>query len=245
MDDAPPIRLDDLITYVIDQRPTGGPLDHLSVAVQTAARLDDVSDHLIGHFVDQARRSGASWTEIGQSMGVTKQAVQKRFVTNAFGDRAENGDRYSRFTPRARTVVVLAEQHARAAQHLQVTPLHVLLGLLDEHEALAARALIAQGVTLDAVRTATLAGLGDTPQAEAVPDHIPFAPSAKLLLERVLREALLLGHNYIGTEHILLAMLSGDDGDACRVLVGLGVDGAAVEQWIVNELTRAHGARRA
>ena len=239
MEQPSPIRLDDLITFVTDQHPSGGALEHLSVAVQTAARLDEMSDHLIGHFVDQARRSGASWTEIGQSMGVTKQAVQKRFVTHAFGEpKAEGGDRYARFTPRARSVVVHAQQHARTAHHNAVTPLHVLLGLLDEHEALAARALIAQGVTLDGVRTATLSRLADTPPAQFEPEHVPFAPSAKLLLERCLREALLLGHNYIGTEHMLLAMLTDSEGDACRVLAELGVDGAAAERWIVNELTR-------
>ena len=76
----PPARLDDLIEYVKSQHPDGDPLQHFSDAVLTSDRLGELADHLIGHFVDQARKAGASWTEIGQSMGVSKQAAQKRFV---------------------------------------------------------------------------------------------------------------------------------------------------------------------
>src|ERR1700735_5555847 len=76
-----PVRLDDLISYVKSQ--DGTPLDHVSAAMRVSEHVGEVADHLIGHFVDQARRAGASWTEIGQSMGVTKQAAQKRFVPKA------------------------------------------------------------------------------------------------------------------------------------------------------------------
>ena len=76
----PPVRLDDLIGHVLDRHPDGNALDHLSDAVQVSSSLGELADHLIGHFVDQARRSGASWTEIGEYMGVSKQAAQKRFV---------------------------------------------------------------------------------------------------------------------------------------------------------------------
>src|ERR1700690_4394874 len=79
--DKTPIRLDDLISVVKSNE--GTPLDHASLAVQVAEHLGELPDHLIGHFVDQARRAGASWTEIGQAMGVTKQAAQKRFVPKA------------------------------------------------------------------------------------------------------------------------------------------------------------------
>ena len=77
----PPVRLDELINYI--KSTAGTPLDQVSAAVQTSEHLGELADHLIGHFVDQARKSGASWTEIGQSMGVTKQAAQKRFVPKA------------------------------------------------------------------------------------------------------------------------------------------------------------------
>src|SRR3954462_13097722 len=99
-----PIRLDDLITAITTVHQA--PLDQLSDAVLAADHLGDVADHLIGHFVDQARRSGASWTEIGRSMGVTQQAAQKRFV--AKGEDA--AQQFSRYTDRARKVVVTSQE---------------------------------------------------------------------------------------------------------------------------------------
>src|SRR3954451_18475470 len=100
----PSVRLDDLITAI--QRAHDQPLDQLTNAVLAADHLGDVADHLIGHFVDQARRSGASWTEIGRSMGVTKQAAQKRFVAKGEAPDLDASQGFSRFTDRARKVVV-------------------------------------------------------------------------------------------------------------------------------------------
>ena len=96
----------------------------------TAQHLDGIADHLIGHFVDQARRSGASWTEIGASMGVTKQAAQKRFVAKEPALDAQQG--FSRFTAAAGNVVVAAQEEARAAGNDQTTAAHLVLGLLAE-----------------------------------------------------------------------------------------------------------------
>src|ERR1700683_3757513 len=96
-----PVSLDNLISYVKTLHPTAGPLENLSAAVGVAADLDEQSDALIGHFVDQARRSGASWSQIGASMGVSKQAAQQRFVTALV---PEGGEMFSRFTQRARNV---------------------------------------------------------------------------------------------------------------------------------------------
>src|SRR5882762_8648979 len=99
-----PVRLDDLIDYVKHQHPGSDPLQDLQHAVTVAAHVDEVADHLIGHFVDQARRAGASWTDIGQHMGVSKQAAQKRFVSRLPEDLTyfdvEAG--FERVTPRAR-----------------------------------------------------------------------------------------------------------------------------------------------
>src|SRR6476659_7022830 len=102
------VRLDDLIATITQGHPEA--LGQLSAAVLTADHLGEVADHLIGHFVDQARRAGASWSEIGRSMGVTKQAAQKRFVPKEAPDSAEG---FSRFTPEARQVVVTAQEVAR------------------------------------------------------------------------------------------------------------------------------------
>src|SRR6476469_4774803 len=99
---AYPVRLDELIDAI--KKVHNNELDQLSDAVLAGEHLGEVADHLIGHFVDQARRSGASWTDIGKSMGVTKQAAQKRFVPKAEND-LDPSQGYSRFTPRARNVV--------------------------------------------------------------------------------------------------------------------------------------------
>jgi hypothetical protein len=229
-----PARLDDLISFVKGRNPNGGPLDHLAGAVLAAERLGELADHLVGHFVDQARKSGASWTEIGQSIGVTKQAAQKRFVPkSASGDPLDAG-MFGRFTGRARVVVVGAQSEARKAEHDYIGTEHVVLGLLHEPESLAVRAIGALGVSPDDVATAVLAALG--PAKENVPEHIPFTPGAKKVLELTIRDALRLGHNYIGTEHILLGLLSDEDALGAQILIGLGITKDAAEAWIVNAL---------
>ena len=236
---ANPVRLDDLIEAITKAYP--GALDQLSGAVLVADHLGDVADHLIGHFVDQARRSGASWTEIGQSMGVSKQAAQKRFVSKGPGEPPDLDPRhgFNRFTPRARNAVVAAQNAAQAAGNDQVGPGHLLLGLLSEPEGLAARAIVAQGVPLAAVRQAATAAL--PPAAGPVPDLVPFDERARKAMELTLREALRLGHNYVGTEHILLALLELDDGDG--VLAGLGIGKAATEAAITAALAATLAVR--
>ena len=232
-----PARLDDLISFVKNQQPEGGPLDHLSDAVVTSERLGEVADHLIGHFVDQARRAGASWTEIGQYMGVSKQAAQKRFVPKKT-DAPESleGGAWARFTQRARHTIVQAQEEARAAGHDYIGTEHLLLGLLHEPDALAARAIEAQGVSLDQVRTGVTAVLG--PAGQAPSGHIPFTPRAKKVRELTIREALRLGHGYVGTEHILLGLLAEEEGLAAEALNGLGVSKDVAETWLVEELAK-------
>src|SRR3954469_11952266 len=122
-----PVRLDDLIDAIKKVHPHA--LDQLSSAVIAADHLGDLADHLIGHFVDQARRSGASWTDIGRSMGVSKQAAQKRFVPKDPGE-LDPSQGFSRFTPRARSVVVASQNEARAAGNAEIGVSHLVLGLL-------------------------------------------------------------------------------------------------------------------
>jgi len=123
-----------------------------------------------------------------------------------------------------------AQNEARAAHNDQIHPEHLVLGLLSEPEALAARAIVAQGVSLDTVRTIATATL--PPAADQIPELIPYDPRAKKALELTFREALRMGHNYIGTEHILLALLELEDGTG--VLAGLGVDKAAAETTVID-----------
>jgi hypothetical protein len=225
---ANPVRLDDLIKAI--KKVHSDPLEQLTDAVLAADHLDDVADHLIGHFVDQARRSGASWTAIGASMGVTKQAAQKRFVPKGPGQPfdLDPSQGFGRFTERARNAVVASQNEARNAGNDHISPDHLILGLLSEPGALAAAAIIAQDVSLDAVRRAVTAAL--PPAAGEVPSLIPFDQRAKKTLELTFRQALRLGHNYIGTEHILLALLELEDGDG--VLTKLGIDKATAETFI-------------
>lgn len=197
------LRLDDLITAI--KRVHDKPLDQLTDAMLAAEHLGDIADHLIGHFVDQARRSGASWTEIGTSIGVSKQAAQQRFVPK--GDVLNPEQGFSRFTPRARGTVVAAQEHARATRSAEITPLHLILGLLDDPGSLAMVLLAKQGITVEALREAVPAPVGETEP----PALIPFNSAAKKALELTFREALRLSHNYIGTEHILLALLEAED----------------------------------
>jgi Clp amino terminal domain, pathogenicity island component len=214
---AHPVRLDDLIDAiktVHDQ-----PLDQLTDAVLAAEALGEVADHLIGHFVDQARRSGASWTDIGTCMGVTKQAAQKRFVPKADTEPLDPNQGFARFTPRARAAVVHAQNVARDARHQEITPDHLLLGLLVDTESLGIALLTAQAVAPEDVRAAVAL----SPAADGEPlDLVPFNGPAKKVLELTFREALRLGHNYIGTEHVLLALLESEDADG--TLRRLGVD---------------------
>lgn len=223
------IRLDDLIEAI--KKVHSDALEQLSDAVIAAEHLDDLADHLIGHFVDQARRSGASWTEIGKSMGVTRQAAQKRFVAKESSE-LDPSQGFSRFTPRARNVVVAAQEEARTAGNDTMRPEHLLLGLLSEPEGLAALAIQAQGVAPETLREAATAAL--PPAVEQVPALIPYESRAKKALELSFREALRLGHNYIGTEHILLGLLELEDGSG--PLAGLGVTKAASEARIAEML---------
>ncbi|MEV7679438.1 Clp protease N-terminal domain-containing protein [Streptomyces sp. NPDC088341] len=220
------VRLDDLIEAI--KKVHGNALDQLQSAVVAADHLGEVADHLIGHFVDQARRSGASWTEIGKSMGVTRQAAQKRFVTKDEQEPDANQD-FGRFTPRARNVVVASQNKARESGHIQIGTGHLLLGLLDDPDGLAARVLVAQGIPLKTVEEAVTEALPE-PSGEPVPDLVPFDARAKKALELTFREALRLGHNYIGTEHLLLALLEQEDGEG--VLSGLGLDKASTEERV-------------
>ena len=228
------VRLDDLIATIKEVHTA--PLERLTDAVLVADHIGEVADALIGHFVDQARRQGASWTEIGASMGVTKQVAQKRFVQRPGATEAAALDPnagFSRFTPRARNVVVTAQNEARARHDQQIRIEHLVLGLLAEPEGLAARAIVAQGVSLDRVREVATATLGPAGTGES-PELVPFDDRARAVLEATFREALGLGHDYIGTEHVLLALLDADEGTG--VLTGLGVDRARAEEFVAGAL---------
>ena len=146
---------------------------------------------------------------------------------------------FERFTDRARRVVVLAQEEARALNHNYIGTEHILLGLIQEGEGVAAKALESMGISLDAVRTEVkdIIGTGGHPPS----GYIPFTPRAKKVLELALREALQLGHKYIGTEHILLGLIREGEGVAAQVLVKLGADLSRVRQQVIQLLSGYEG----
>jgi ATP-dependent Clp protease ATP-binding subunit ClpC len=147
---------------------------------------------------------------------------------------------FERFTDRARRVVVLAQEEARMLNHNYIGTEHILLGLIREGEGVAAKALESLGISLEAVRQQVEEIIGQGQQAPS--GHIPFTPRAKKVLELSLREALQLGHNYIGTEHILLGLIREGEGVAAHVLVKLGADLNRVRQQVI-QLLHGHGGQ--
>jgi ATP-dependent Clp protease ATP-binding subunit ClpA len=141
---------------------------------------------------------------------------------------------FERFTDRARQVVALAGEEARILNHDYIGSEHILLGLIREGDGLAARSLESLGISLEAVRRQVEEIIGRGQQAPS--GHIPFTPRAKKVLELSLRESLQLGHNYIGTEHILLGLLREGDGVAAQVLVRLGADLNRVREQVIQLL---------
>jgi Clp amino terminal domain, pathogenicity island component len=223
---SPPVRLDDLIAAINKNRPYA--LDRLTDAVLVADHIGDIADHLIGHFVDQARRSGASWTDIGRSMGVTKQAAQKRFVPKGDIDPSQG---FSRFSDNARNAVVSSMNEARAAGSTEIGPVHLVLGVLDVPDGVGVRALVAQSVDVDEARQVATRAL--PPRAEHVPPVIPYDARGRKALELTFRAGLRLNSNGIGTGHILLALLE-EDQRSDSVLGRLGVDADALERFVAD-----------
>jgi len=150
---------------------------------------------------------------------------------------------FERFTDRARRVVVLAQEEARMLDHNYIGTEHILLGLIREGEGVAARALESLGISLEAVRQQVVEVIGQGQQAPS--GHIPFTPRAKRVLELSLRESRQLGHNYIGTEHILLGLLREGEGVAAQVLVRLGADLNRVRQQVIQLLHGQQGEKPA
>jgi hypothetical protein len=225
--------LDHLIAAVIAEALSDQPLDRLAAAARARDELDDLTEALLDHFVEEARQAGCSWSEIGSALGVSKQAAQQRHTTTESVSRrllswipqqlrGGQGPFFRRFTERARQVVVHAQEAARRLGHNYIGTEHVLLGILAEPESIGAKALEVMGVTGDSVEAAVLEMIGRG--NETVAGHIPFTPRAKKVLELSLREAIALGHNYIGTEHMLLGLTREEKGVAAKILAAKGVD---------------------
>jgi Clp amino terminal domain, pathogenicity island component len=244
-----PVPLDNLISYVKALHPQGGPLDKVSDAFTVSTQLDEQADALIGYFVDQARRSGLSWSQIGGAMGVSKQAAQKRFVPTKAADLfpPEIAKPFSRFTDRAVRVIAAAGQLSAPEP---VGPQHIVAALLTEPAGVAAKAIAAAGLSPEQVYAAV--GAGPAPRltnADSVAAlkagllRLEFDAATQGALKGSLRWALRLGHNYIGTEHLLLGVAF-EGGAASSALTAAGLSPQRAEQLITAEIAAAQ-ARKA
>jgi hypothetical protein len=209
---TPTPTLQELINVVRADAPGEDPLLQLSWASKTVTELEQTGDALLGHFVDQCRRSGRSWSEISGALGVSKQAAHKRFTFDVpISDR---------FTDRARVVLEQSEVEAQRLGHGFVGTEHLLLALFEPFDGVAARVLGQVGVTKSATETQVLALIkGGTESKEGT---LPLTPRAKATLRSAVAEALQLGHNYAGPEHLLLGLFSDGNAVAAVVLARLG-----------------------
>ncbi|HEY3238480.1 MAG TPA: Clp protease N-terminal domain-containing protein [Acidimicrobiia bacterium] len=234
--------LDRLIAAVIAEAVGEEPLDRLAAAARVRDDLDQLTEALLDHFVEEARQAGCSWSQIGAALGVSKQAAQQRHTAVESVARqllarlpqlrkpGGRGPFFARFTAGARRSVVLAQGAARRLQHNYIGTEHLLLGVLEEQESAGARALAELGVTGEEVEAAVVEeiGLGTEPGG----GHIPFTPRAKKVLELALREAIKMGHKHIGTEHVVLAITREGKGVAAQILAARGADDARVREVV-------------
>ena len=227
------VRLGDLIETI--GKVHDDPLDQLADAVLAGEHLGEIADALIGHFVDQARRAGASWTAIGTSMGVSKQAAQKRFVgqtPSAPDDAASNP--FARFTPRARNAVVTAHNLAVRESSEFVTPAYLTRGVLAEDQSLGVLTLRGLDVDLTALAAALAPGADGAPGESRT--FIPYDEPAKSMLELTVQTAVRLNHNYVGTEHLLIAAFA--DSDVGNALKSFGARQDSFEHAVVDQLSQ-------
>ncbi len=218
-----PVDLSGLIRAVEQRTPGAAPLERVAAAVTYGELLKGLGDELIGHFVEEARTAGCSWSQIGAHLGVSKQAAQQRHrFAGFFGRRRGTADGrwFERFTEEARQVVVRAQEEARRLNHNYLGTEHLLLALLRDRHGAAARALRELGLSAQAVRSDVkrIIGLGSEPPA----GRIPLTPRAKKTLE-LARRAADSGNSPIWTEHLLLGLLDEGEGVAAQILSDHGV----------------------
>lgn len=225
--------LDELIGVVENSTPDADPLQQLTDSVVVSGRISDLADELVGYFVEQARSSGATWEEIGECMGVSKQAAQKRFTMR--GPRRRGGFFLTRLAEEARHVVRSAVAHAREVGSSHVGTEHLVLGLLADPQSVACRAITGVGGSVDEIGSAARSEMDSVEGGERSGGHIPFSADSKKVLELALREAIRSGDRRIGTEHILLGIVRDDKSPGARVLLPNGVSRKTVEAWLAEQ----------
>ncbi len=225
------ISLADLIARLDDELPDADPLARIGEAHLRAQTLSDLGDQLINHYVVKAKRDGASWTEIGDAIGVTKQAAQQRHAPAPF----------ERFTKLNRHSIVLAQEAARTHKHDFIGTEHLLLGLLGEPQGLAYEVLVARTESEQRVRDAIEEAL--PPAGRKTPrGHIAFHPDGKEAIEQAIRASADLGHDWVGTEHSLLGLIRLTETPAARILHALGFTADELHDTVKAEITKRFAA---
>ena len=226
------ISLADLIARLDEELPDADDLTRISEAQLRARTLSDLGDQLVDHYVGKARQTGASWSEIGDAIGVSKQAAQQRHAPNAF----------ERFTNLNRHSIVLAQEAARTHKHDFIGTEHILLGLLGEPQGLAYEVLMAKTESEQRIRD-TIAEAMPPAGKKALRGHIAFRPESKEAIEQALRASADLGHDWVGTEHTLLGLIRTGESPAAQILRNLGFTSDELHETVKTEITERFAAR--
>ena len=226
------VSLTDLIARLDEELPDASDLARISEAQLRAQTLSDLGDQLVGHYVGKAKQAGASWSEIGDTIGVSKQAAQQRNASAAF----------ERFTDLNRHSIVLAQEAARMHKHDLIGTEHILLGLLGEPRGLAYEVLMAKTGSEQGIRNAIEEA---TPPAgkKALRGHIAFRPESKEAIEQARRASADLGQYWVGTEHMLLGLIRAEESRAAQILHNLGFTSDELHETVKTEITKRSAAR--
>lgn len=226
------ISLADLIARLDEELPDANELARISEARLRAQTLSDLGDQLIDHYVSKAKQTGASWTEIGDAIGVSKQAAQQRHTPAPF----------ERFTNLNRHSIVLAQEAARTHKHDFIGTEHMLLGLLGEPRGLAHAVLVAKTASEQRIRDAIEEAMPPAGE-KALRGHIAFRPESKEAIEQARRVSADLGHDWVGTEHTLLGLIRTEESPAAQILRNLGFTSDELHETVRTEIAERLAVR--
>lgn len=225
------VSLADLIARLDEELPGANDLACISEAHLRAQTLSDLGDQLVGHYVGRAKQAGASWSEIGDAIGVSKQAAQQRHAPAPF----------ERFTDLNRHSIVLAQEAARTHKHDFIGTEHILLGLLGEPRGLAYKVLVAKTDSEQRIRDAIEEAMPPAGK-RVLRGHIAFRPESKEVIEQARRAATELGRAEVGTEHTLLGLIRAEQSPAARILRNLGLTSDELHETVKTQITTRSAA---
>ena len=243
------LSLDNLIEQVREHHPytTSGPLDRVADSAQVAASVSQLGEHLVDFFIDEARRDGNSWTVIGERLGISRQAVQKRYAAQSGDGSPKRPSAFDRLANDGKRIVKQSEEEARSRQSGHRSTEHFLRAIAAEPESVGAKSLARCGATAPVIIAAVNGRIG-VPSGEPSTGEILPTPGGSAVFEHALRESVRLGHDYVGSGHIALGCLTVRDGLAAEILGNLGVTYNDLRQAVI-ELAGANppkfSARRA